>query len=430
MKIGARRSSILVVLGLLLFTSASAQTPAATKSTSPAVTSVQASAASPSVTPPASPATASSAGAAAIPADATAAAPRNLAGTVSVADPGASIVAPDKTSRAPKVGDKLYEGDAVVTQSGELHIDMADGGYIAIRPNTQMRVSQYQANGDSDDKSVLGLLKGSFRSITGFIGKNNPTKYAVVTPTATIGVRGTDHEPAYVPEGTPGQDAGTYDNVHAGGTTISNAAGKIDVTPDHAGFVDFHRNSAPRLLEHVPTFFQAPHPHDNLLVGKHERVMATLDQRRTQRIQEHQQEIKNAPLSRASPRGQTNAAAQHQSVTREAAARESMARQNQAHEPLTRETQASRMAAQHDAARPNPATGPANRPGFAAPATAPKPGGGGFLEQFRANMAAKQAAAQAARQPVAPPGQQGRPQLARPTVPARPPPADPRKREQ
>jgi hypothetical protein len=348
------------------------------------------------------------------------------------------VVAPDKTAREPKIGEKIYEGDAIVTKTGEMHIDMADGGYIAIRPNTQMRVSQYQANGDSEDKSVLGLIRGSFRSITGFIGHNNPTKYSILTPTATIGVRGTDHEPAYVPEGTPGQDAGTYDNVHAGGTTISNAAGKVDVTPDHAGFVDFHRNAPPRLLEHVPTFFQMPHPHDNLLVGKHDRVMATLDQKRTQRIQEHQQEIRNAPLSRTNPRQETNLAAQRrelpkQAATREALARPALSRAPLAREPLTRETLAGREAQQHELTRPALAPGLANR--ATAPAPAAKPGG--LLEQFKANMAARQAAGQAERQTPQQQQQLQRPLVQRPAaqtparpapVPARPAP-DTRKRE-
>jgi hypothetical protein len=228
---------------------------------------------------------------------------RNLAGTFSVVDGTASIVAPDQSTRAPKVGDKLYEGDSIVTaDGGEIHLDMADGGYVAVRPNTTMKVTKYQANGDSSDTSVISLLKGSLRSVTGWIGRDTPKNYAVSTPTATIGVRGTDHEPAYVPEGTPGQDAGTYDNVHEGGTTISNAAGRVDVTPNHAGFVDFHSKSAPRVLERVPTFFQTPHRHDDLFIGKNAKVMATVEQRRTERVEQHRQELRNQPAARAGER--------------------------------------------------------------------------------------------------------------------------------
>ena len=224
---------------------------------------------------------------------------RNLAGTLSVVDGSASIIAPDQTARTPKVGDKLYEGDSIVTaDGGEIHLDMADGGYVAVRPNTTMKVTKYQANGDSSDASTISLLKGSLRSITGWIGRDTPKNYAIMTPTATIGVRGTDHEPAYVPEGTPGQEAGTYDNVHEGGTTISNSTGRIDVTPNHAGFVDFHGSGAPRLLERVPTFFQMPHRHDDLFVGKHAKVMASVEQRRAERVEQRRQELR-APQAAA-----------------------------------------------------------------------------------------------------------------------------------
>ena len=238
---------------------------------------------------------------------------RNLAGTLSVVDGSASIVGPDQSTRVPKVGDKLYEGDSIVTaDGGEIHLDMADGGYVAVRPNTEMKVTKYQANGDNSDTSTISLLKGSLRSITGWIGRDTPKNYAITTPTATIGVRGTDHEPAYVPDGTPGQDAGTYDNVHEGGTTISNAAGRVDVTPNHAGFVDFHSHSAPRVLDHVPTFYQVPHRHDELFVGKNAKVIASVEQRRTERVEQHRQELRTQPPVRAGERPGTVAGEQHQ----------------------------------------------------------------------------------------------------------------------
>jgi hypothetical protein len=228
---------------------------------------------------------------------------RNLAGTLSVVDGSASIVAPDQSTRMPKVGDKLYEGDSIITaDGGEIHLDMADGGYVAVRPNTSMKVTKYQANGDKSDTSTISLIKGSLRSITGWIGRDTPQNYAITTPTATIGVRGTDHEPAYVPEGTPGQDPGTYDNVHEGGTTISNSAGRVDVTPNHAGFVDFHGSSKPRLLEHVPAFFQAPHRHDDLFVGKNAKVMASVEQRRSERVEQVRQQLRAQPAARAGER--------------------------------------------------------------------------------------------------------------------------------
>ena len=93
------------------------------------------------------------------------------------------------------VGQKIYEQQTVTSGTdGEVHIVTEDGGIIAIRPNTVFRVDQYQAEGSSLDRIFMSLLKGSVRSITGWIGKHDNAAYRISTPTATIGIRGTDHE--------------------------------------------------------------------------------------------------------------------------------------------------------------------------------------------------------------------------------------------
>jgi hypothetical protein len=289
-------SAALLSLAALVYGQSPQNVAPAASSAAPSSSAARAAAASSSAGSSA-PASSSAAGQAS-----TTAQTRNLAGTVAIADGSALQYGPDRVAHKIAVGDKIYEGDALVTMpDAELHVNMADGGYLALRPNTTLRVTLYQANGDASDKSVIGLLKGSFRSITGWIGKTYPANYAINTPTATIGVRGTDHEPAYVPEGTPGQDAGTYDNVYAGGTTISNAAGRVDVSPDHAGFVDPRRTVAPRVLEHVPTFLQTPHRNDQAFVGKHEQIMANLEKLRTARAQQHVEEIKNGTAVKPGP---------------------------------------------------------------------------------------------------------------------------------
>src|SRR5262245_31381118 len=120
-------------------------------------------------------------------------APGNIAGKIELVEGDVRVYDRVKTARSVRVGDALYEGDGVVTgRDGELHIAMDDGGYLAVRPNTNMSVLAYQAQGRDDDRSILGLAAGSFRSITGWIGRHNPRAYQVRTQTATIGIRGTD----------------------------------------------------------------------------------------------------------------------------------------------------------------------------------------------------------------------------------------------
>jgi hypothetical protein len=195
-----------------------------------------------------------------------------VAGKIELVEGDVTIYDRGKTARRVRVGDALYEGDGVVTgRNGELHVAMDDGGYLAVRSNTSMSVIAYQAQGRDDDRSVFNLVAGSFRSITGWIGRHNPRAYQVRTQTATIGIRGTDHEPMVIPDGSPAGEAGTYDKVNAGGTYIESTQGhgRIDVTPNRAGFAPLRGRPAPRLLAEVPRLYR-PTRYEQRLVNRHQ----------------------------------------------------------------------------------------------------------------------------------------------------------------
>lgn len=119
-----------------------------------------------------------------------------------------------------------------------------------------MRFTRYQARGETTDASVIGLLKGAVRSVTGWIGRYNGSSYQIRTPTATIGVRGTDHETLVIPQGQGNDGAGTYDKVNIGGTTMETKHGKVDVEPNRAGFASHRGGARPQLLAQVPRFFK------------------------------------------------------------------------------------------------------------------------------------------------------------------------------
>lgn len=226
----------------------------------------------------------------------------NEAGVIDLVEGQVNVLDANRKRRTVKVGDKIFEGDSIVTgKTGELHAELTDGGVLAIRPDTAMRIIKYQANGESSDASIFGLLKGSFRSITGWIGKNAPASYQVRTPTATVGVRGTDHEPLVIPAGSSAGEPGTYDRVNIGTSTITGSNGAVDVTPGRAGFFAQHGRDRPRVLDQVPPHFR-PTRNENRLQGRHERVQAVAEQRRTQR----QQVIQERARQRQE-RGQSNA---------------------------------------------------------------------------------------------------------------------------
>src|SRR5206468_10865338 len=130
----------------------------------------------------------------------------------------------------------IFEGESIATgANGEVHLRMEDGGFIAVRPGTRMRIARFRAQGDESDVMTIGLLEGTLRSITGWIAKYGRDNYQVRTPTVTIGVRGTDHEPSHIPAGSPLGDPGTTDKVNHGRTYLRTAQGRADVAPGRAG---------------------------------------------------------------------------------------------------------------------------------------------------------------------------------------------------
>ena len=187
----------------------------------------------------------------------------------------AKIINDKQAERAASKGEILNQGDSIVTgATGSVQVLLEDGGLLAVRPNTQMKIDAYAYSGKADDannKSFFSLGKGTFRSITGAIGQNNKQAYRVSTPTATMGIRGTDHEPAVVLPLAPGTQPqsplesappGTYDRVNQGQTFIQNSEGLVVLGVNQVGFAS-SAGGAPTVLPNVPSFYTStPKPGD------------------------------------------------------------------------------------------------------------------------------------------------------------------------
>ena len=159
-----------------------------------------------------------------------------------------NVVTPAGSERRAERGMVVEEGDTVTsTHDAQAQILMDDGGVIAVRPGTSFRLKVYKWNGkeDGSENGVIELLRGALRSITGRIGKTNKDRYAVIALTATIGVRGTDHETVIVPAGQA-DAAGVYNKVYSGATFMRTPQGTIDIKPGQVGFVPF-AGGAPRI---------------------------------------------------------------------------------------------------------------------------------------------------------------------------------------
>ena len=144
------------------------------------------------------------------------------------------------SGRPARTGDWLQPGQMVVTGShGRAQIRFRDGALISLQPESRFRIDQY-AYGETKQRGFYSLLEGTLRAISGAIGKKNPDDFRLDTPTATIGIRGTEflvQEIHCAPSCKPGQQDGLNVAVSHGRVLVFNGAGAIDLSAGRATWV-------------------------------------------------------------------------------------------------------------------------------------------------------------------------------------------------
>jgi hypothetical protein len=168
-----------------------------------------------------------------------------------------------------RAGDPVYVGESIRSGSaGEAVLKTDDAGVVAVRPKAEFVADAFSAEGKPSDSFAVRLLAGSLRIVSGWISHSNRAGSTVVTSTATIGIRGTDHEP-YVLTAEQAQASGNkegiYDKVNRGGTTMQVGDEKLDIDSGRVGFVRGAKKGIkerglltllmPVLLDRVPTFY-------------------------------------------------------------------------------------------------------------------------------------------------------------------------------
>lgn len=95
---------------------------------------------------------------------------------------------------APQPGDGLRAGERIVTgKDSAASLVLKDGTVLTLGPDTTADLSQFQFDSTTQEGNLLlDLLQGSVRVVTGLLSKVNPERFKVKTPTAVVGVRGTD----------------------------------------------------------------------------------------------------------------------------------------------------------------------------------------------------------------------------------------------
>lgn len=177
-----------------------------------------------------------------------------LAGTLATADASAAgsvgkverlrgtanIELPGGRSHALAVGDAVEESQSVHTgPDSEAVVRFADNALMIVRPGTQVRITTYRyRQDDPGSTSLIRLVRGGLRFITGLTGKLNHDNVRFDTPVATIGIRGTDFDTVYREEKAEGLDAGSYTCVTEGGTYMRDTAGQeVEIAQGQTGFM-------------------------------------------------------------------------------------------------------------------------------------------------------------------------------------------------
>ena len=92
------------------------------------------------------------------------------------------------------VGTAIAAGDRIRTgENSNAQIRFSDGGVVALRPQTDFRIDEYNYTGaqDGTEKAFFSLFKGGLRTITGAVGHLSPNNYGIRTRVMFTGVRGT-----------------------------------------------------------------------------------------------------------------------------------------------------------------------------------------------------------------------------------------------
>ena len=139
------------------------------------------------------------------------------------------------------VGAIVYIGDTIKTGSnGWIEMRMLDQATIVLGEKSEFKVDDYLFDREKGvGKVVLSIVIGTFRAVSGGITKLQSSSFALNSPVATIGIRGTEF--------WGGPLDGVYNIALLSGKAIiiENAAGRVEITQPGFGTTVSGANNAP-----------------------------------------------------------------------------------------------------------------------------------------------------------------------------------------
>ncbi len=128
------------------------------------------------------------------------------------------------------VGTLVSQSETLDTGPGaEVLVRFSDGANALVRPNSSLTVQSLRLSGPPEQQSKqLQLIKGGLRYLSGALTRRQAVKFT--TPTATIGIRGTDIEIAINDSTSDDLAAGTVLKVNSGVAVLDASDGSsVDV---------------------------------------------------------------------------------------------------------------------------------------------------------------------------------------------------------
>lgn len=136
-----------------------------------------------------------------------------LKGTVT----GQMGTGPEQTLRA---GDTVKQGTTISTgQNSNVVLRFDDGQVVALKSLSRFTIESYRydAKDPGAGQMIMSLLSGGMRAITGLVANTNRSSFALKTPVATIGIRGTDFLTVL--------SQGLYNKLNAGSISVTSSQG-------------------------------------------------------------------------------------------------------------------------------------------------------------------------------------------------------------